>query len=240
MIIGKIQRVPPTVGIFLKSLCRRVFFLFGDGILIIYIGAFLLLRLLCAIFFLLQRGAVSHNRRVIDKLFFTFSATWAHQNGSDLILAHLIHAPGGKPRIQNMIPKGGTVQIVAVWVILQCIIGTRKHRPRLVADPMIGYKIAVFTGETVHTIVGTAVVFHPGHRAALAVLLHLIPDSVAPNCHTCNTHGHHSNKNDKWYFAGFDSGFHRPSHIIGIYNSIFITIFLYIFNNVVQFVNYFQ
>ena len=53
VIIGKIQRVPPTVGIFLKSLCRRVFFLFGHGILIIYIGAFLLLRLLCAIFFLL-------------------------------------------------------------------------------------------------------------------------------------------------------------------------------------------
>ena len=75
---------------------------------------------------------------------------------------------------------------------------------------MIGYKIAVFTGETVHTIVGTAVVFHTGHRAALAVLLYLMPDSVAPNRHTCNTHGHQSNKNDKRYFAGFDSGFHRP------------------------------
>lgn len=53
VIIGKIECVPPTVGIFLKSLCRRVFFLFDNGIIIIYIGAFLLLRLLCAIFFLL-------------------------------------------------------------------------------------------------------------------------------------------------------------------------------------------
>ena len=61
-----------------------------------------------------------------------------------------------------------------------------------------------------HAIVGAAVVFHPGHRAALAVLLYLMPDSVAPNRHTCNTHGHQSNKNDKRYFAGFDSGFHSP------------------------------
>lgn len=31
VIIGKVQCVPPTVGIFLKSLCRRVFFLLAMG-----------------------------------------------------------------------------------------------------------------------------------------------------------------------------------------------------------------